>query len=337
MLRAMQIDLRSIRHAVALAEHGSFSRAAEALGIGQPTLSRSIRDLESQVGRTLFSRSRQGVKPTDFGYLVLKQGALVAGQMQDLEREVALAKGLHKGELAVGFGPYPFNLLLPLALPRFITTQPAVRLRVQVDSLEVLGQGLRKRALDVVIGERSILEADEALEVFDSLPPLKAYLFARAGHPLANRKAELREVLRYPLVQISRLPPRALRPFLEARSRAGTNDDRPVPAIECPTVEAGIAAIVGSDALMMATLGMMRGELVARRVIPILREDWMATNWSFMRLRHRSPSPAAESLLALLRSAHQQRTKEDAVLERRWATPVAREASLAKRRAGPKR
>jgi DNA-binding transcriptional LysR family regulator len=314
----MQIDLRSIRHAVALAEHGSFSRAAEAIGLGQPTLSRSIRDLEAQVGRALFIRSRQGVKPTDFGYLFLKQAALVAGQVQDLEREVALAKGLHKGELAVGFGPYPFNLLLPLALPRFIETQPAVRLRVQVDSLEELGLGLRKRTLDLVVGERSILEADEALEIFESLPPLRAYLFARAGHPLANRKVELGEVLRYPLVQVSRLPPRVLKPFLEARSRSGKNDGRPVPAIECPTVEAGTAAILGSDALMLATLGMMRRDLVARRAIPLMREEWMATNWSFMRLRHRSPSPAAEAFLALLRAAHKQRTTEDAALERRW-------------------
>lgn len=88
---------------------------------------------------------------------------------------------------------------------------------------------------------------------------------------------------------------------------------------------------------MLATLGMMRGELVARRAIPLLHENWMATNWAFMRLRHRSPSPAAEAFLALLRAAHQQRTNEDAALERRWVIPGAGEASLAKRRAGRKR
>jgi DNA-binding transcriptional LysR family regulator len=333
----MLIDFRFIRHAIALAEHGSFSQAADVLGIGQPTLSRSIRDLESQVGRALFTRGRRGVKPTDFGYLFLKQAVLVAAQMQDLEREVALAKGLHKGELAVGFGPYPFNLLLPLALPRFITTQPALRLRVQVNSLEELGQALRQRALDLVVGERSILEGDESLEVIESLPPLKAYLFARAEHPMASRRVELGELLRYPLVQISRLPPRALKPFLEARSRAGTTDDRPVPAIECPTVEAGIAAIVGSDALMLATLGMMERELVARRVVPLLREDWMATNWSLIRLRNRSPSPAIEAFVALLRAAHQQRTREDAALESRWVTPGGAEASKARRTAARRR
>jgi DNA-binding transcriptional LysR family regulator len=312
----MAIDLRFIRHAAALAEHGSFSRAAEALGIGQPTLSRSIRELESQIGLTLFTRASRGVSPTDFGYLFLKQAALVSGQVQDLEREVALAKGLHSGELAVGFGPYPYNLLFPPALPRFMACQPALRLRVQVDSLEVLGHALRQRTLDLVVGERSILEGDESIEAFESLAPLKAYLFVRAGHPLAARK-----------VQISRLPPRALKAFLEARSRAGISDDRPIPAVDCPTVEAGTAAVLGSDAFMMASLGMMKPELVARRVVALVREDWMVTNWSFMRLRHRSPSPAAEAFLELLRAAHRQRLEEDAAIESQWVTPGAFGAS----------
>jgi len=323
----MTIDLRFIRHAAALAEHGSFSRAAEALGIGQPTLSRSIRDLESQIGLTLFTRASRGVSPTDFGYLFLKQAALVSGQVQDLEREIALAKGLHSGELAVGFGPYPYNLLFPPALPRFMACQPALRLRVQVDSLEVLGHALRQRTLDLVVGERSILEGDESIEVFESLAPLKAYLFVRAGHPLAARKVELGELFRYPMVQISRLPPRALKAFLEARGRAGISDDRPIPAVDCPTVEAGTAAVLGSDAVMMASLGMMKPELVARRVVALVREDWMVTNWSFMRLRHRSPSPAAEAFLALLRAVHRQRLEEDAAIESQWVTPGAFGAS----------
>ena len=62
----MQIDVRSVRHAQALAQHGSISRAAAALGIAQPTLSRSIRDLEIRVGLPLFTRHRHGVQATDF-------------------------------------------------------------------------------------------------------------------------------------------------------------------------------------------------------------------------------------------------------------------------------
>ena len=88
-------------------------------------------------GLPLFARNRHGAEPTDFGYLFLQQAAAVSAQVADLEREVALAKGLHKGELAIGFGPYAAELLLPHALPRFVSAHPALRVRIQVDSLEV--------------------------------------------------------------------------------------------------------------------------------------------------------------------------------------------------------
>lgn len=313
------IDLRLIRHAAALAEHGSFSRAADALGIAQPTLSRSIRDLEASVGMPLFARHRHGAEPTDFGYVFLQQAAAVSAQVSDLEREVALAKGLHKGGLAIGLGPYAAELLLPHALPRFVSAHPALGLRIQVDSIEVLGRALRQRALDLVVGESTILEDDESIDIFETLEPINAHLFVRAGHPLAATKAALRDVLDFPLVQVSRLPPRVLKPYLEAlgaSSMAGLS--RPVPAIECPTVPLAIATVAGSDAVMLATLGMMKHELAARRVLPVFHESWMRSGWAFMKLRHRSPSPAAAAFLAALRAAHAAGLAEDAMLAKRW-------------------
>lgn len=316
----MTIDLRLIRCAAALAEHGSFTRAAEALGVAQPTLSRSIRDLEAGIGLQLFTRHRHGVEATDFGYLFLRQAASVSAQVADLEREVALAKRQHKGELAVGLGPYAAQLLLPHALPRFVSAYPAVRIRIQIDSLEVLGRALRHRALDFVVGESTILEGDESIDVFEALEPIKAYLFVRAGHPLAAANLSLREVLDYPLVQISRLPPRLLKPFLDAlgvSSPAGLA--RPIPALECPTVPLAIDTVLGSDAVMLVSLAMVKRELAQRRVVPIFHASWMRSNWAFMKLRHRSTSTAATEFLAALRSAHAASVAEDAALEKRWS------------------
>ena len=270
-------------------------------------------------GLPLFARNRHGAEPTDFGYLFLQQAAAVSAQVADLEREVALAKGLHKGELAIGFGPYAAELLLPHALPRFVSAHPALRVRIQVDSLEVLGRALRQRALDLVVGESTILQGDESIDIFETLEPIKAYLFARAGHPLTAANAALRDVLDFPLVQVSRLPPRALKPFLEALGASSTVGlTRPVPAIECPTVPLAVATIARSDAVMLATLGMMTRALALRRVVPIFYQSWMRTSWAFMKLRHRSPSPAAIEFLAALRAAHAASVAKDAVLENRW-------------------
>ncbi|MBK9703489.1 MAG: LysR family transcriptional regulator [Betaproteobacteria bacterium] len=63
----MFIELRLLRHAIALGKHRNFARAAEALNLTQPTLSRSIATLEEALGVVLFDRSHKGVTPTPFG------------------------------------------------------------------------------------------------------------------------------------------------------------------------------------------------------------------------------------------------------------------------------
>lgn len=315
----MSIDLRLLRYATALAEHGSFTRAAEALGIAQPTLSRGIADLEAEVGQPLFTRHRHGVEATDFGYLFLRQATAVSAQMSDLEREVAIAKGLHRGELAVGLGPYAAEVLLPLVLPAFVSEHPGVRLRIQVESLEVLGRALRDRTLDLVVGERTVLEDDESIEVLESLEPVRGYLFARAGHPLTAATPALRDVLDYPLIQVSRLPPRLLKPFLEAAGLSPKAElQRPMPALDCPSVHLAAATVAASDAVVLASLGLLERDIERGRIVPILRAEWMRSAWAFMKLRNRSQSPAAIALMAALREANAAALAHDRKLEKRW-------------------
>src|SRR5512137_2516263 len=104
----MSLDLHLVRHALVLAKHGNFRRAARALHVSQPTLSRNIAALERSLGVRLFDRSSSGVEPTPFGRLVLERGrGLLAGE-SDLLREISLQAGLEIGSLAVAAGPYPF-------------------------------------------------------------------------------------------------------------------------------------------------------------------------------------------------------------------------------------
>jgi DNA-binding transcriptional LysR family regulator len=334
----LSIDLRLIRYATALAEHRSFTRAADALGVAQPTLSRSIGDLEASIGLPLFTRHRHGAEPTDFGYLFLQQAAAVSAQVSDLEREVALAKGLHKGELAVGFGPHAAELLLPRVLPRFVSAHPAVRVRIQMESLEVLGRALRQRSLDLVVGEHSILEGDESIEAVEHLSHIKAYFFARAGHPLAGRNPTVRDVLDFPLIQVSRLPPRVLKRLLEAMGiDASASLPRPVPAIDCPTVPLAVATMLGSDAIVLASLGLMRRELELGQAVPLVHANWMRSNWAFMKLRRRSPGLAATAFLNTVRMAHAECVAEDVALEKRWRARLPRLAPATDEAAGERR
>lgn len=85
------ISLRQLQHLLAVAEHRNFGRAADALHITQPALSRSIQVIEAIVGASLFDRSRAGIEPTDIGRLLIRHADLLNASARDLDREIRLA------------------------------------------------------------------------------------------------------------------------------------------------------------------------------------------------------------------------------------------------------
>ena len=83
----MALELQQLRQVVALAEHRSFVRAAAALHISQPALSRSIQHLERRFGSSLFVRSSSGVVPTDLGRLYIERARDLLRMADELEGE----------------------------------------------------------------------------------------------------------------------------------------------------------------------------------------------------------------------------------------------------------
>jgi len=101
------VDLKQLHYAVTLAKHRNFARAAAALDMSQPALSRSISGLEAELGVQLFTRGARGAEPTPFGERFLLRAALLLREAGELEREVRLIQGAETGSLRVGAGPYP--------------------------------------------------------------------------------------------------------------------------------------------------------------------------------------------------------------------------------------
>ena len=87
------MELRRLRHLIAVVEHGSFSRAAEAVHLTQPALSRSIQALEAEVGTAVLERNRGAIEPTDVGRLLLTHARQLDSATRDLERDIALTQG----------------------------------------------------------------------------------------------------------------------------------------------------------------------------------------------------------------------------------------------------
>src|SRR5690242_10522805 len=119
-------ELRQLRYFIALAERLHFSRAAEALHISQPPLSRAIRALEERLGVALFARSRRRVELTREGARFLEDARRV---LQSLERSALELRGMASGEhgrLRIGFVSLADYGVLPGLLKAYKAARPGI-------------------------------------------------------------------------------------------------------------------------------------------------------------------------------------------------------------------
>jgi len=123
-------DLRQLRHFVAVAERLHFGRAAAALHMSQPPLSRSIRDLEASVGATLLARTRRRVELTPEGARFLEEARRLLAQLEHAVLEVGrMAAG--GGRLRLGFVSLADYGVLPRLLKAYKTARPGVALALR--------------------------------------------------------------------------------------------------------------------------------------------------------------------------------------------------------------
>ena len=138
-------DLRQLRQFVAVAEHLHFGRAAEALHISQPPLSRSIQDLEAKLGVRLFERSRRKVELTAAGAWYLEEARQVLARLDRASRGVAELAAGGAGALRIGFVTIADYSVLPGLLSAFKAADPGVSMSlrelVTEAQLDALGAG----------------------------------------------------------------------------------------------------------------------------------------------------------------------------------------------------
>lgn len=145
------MDLRRLRHFVVLAETLHFHRAAERLHLAQPSLSRSIRTLEEDLGTPLFLRNQREVRLTPAGAALLPEARLLlahAARTQCLMQDIG---GGDAGLLRIGFISSTAITLLPGLLRGFRAANPRVRLELQEMSSAAQTRALLAGQLDVAL------------------------------------------------------------------------------------------------------------------------------------------------------------------------------------------
>ena len=319
----MALELQQLRHVVALARHGSFVRAATALHISQPALSRSIQGLERRVGAALFQRTGSGVLPTDLGRLYIERAHDVLRLADELERETLGMRTVERGNVTVGAGPYIAESVVSRAAAECTQQHPRVGLRIVVRHWDELLRLLRSRELDFFIAELSTLQQEHDPEI-TPMPTTHPYYFvARAVHPLAGRRdVSAAETFGWPFVAPNRIPPRALEPMLSAR-RAATDGQlvpRVFPAIECGEIATVKRIIEHSDAITALTLSCITAELEDGRYSVLGWEPWMYLRYGIVSLKGRPRTHAAVRFHELVVAAEALVTREEEVLAGRWGS-----------------
>ena len=143
--------LRQLQYLRLLAEHGSFSRAAEAAHVTQPTLSAGIQELERALDAPVVDRARSGVILTAVGEEAVRRGNDILARTEDLMQAARAAGQPLTGRFRLGVIPTIAPFLLPRALPLLRETFPKLKLYLREDLTHRLIEALKAGTLDAAL------------------------------------------------------------------------------------------------------------------------------------------------------------------------------------------
>jgi Transcriptional regulator len=179
-----RVRLRHLRHFLEIARTRSLTRAAEALHTVQPSLSRSLGELEAELGKTLFLRTPQGMLPTPAGLSFYQS---IAGPLSIIDEGIARARGAPERQVVrVALTPAITRLLGVAAIQAFTEANPEVRVIIEARSYAEAVQRLHGGEVDFAVGRLLDPNALTGLS-YEQLFAEPIIFTARAGHPLAGR------------------------------------------------------------------------------------------------------------------------------------------------------
>ncbi len=290
------IDLRHVRHLLAVASHRTVQAAADALHLTQPALTKSIARFEEEIGAKLFDRRGRRLILTELGERLVERGEDLLRHVGEIEEEVALWKGLGTGEVAIGVDPEAELGPLPAVLEAFVPAHPGVRITVRSGHTVTLLPALLGRELHFVVADAEVATGHDGLEICAlSAGPLVAAL--RPDHPLARvRRPPIAEAAEYPFIGASTAP--RFERWTSDQTRA--HGAKHAPSLTCDNYEVLARLAERSDAILIGPRNLLVGYERAGRlkVLPWPTEG-PDTQLSLIRSKGRNLSPAAETLMAL--------------------------------------
>ncbi|MEP6791619.1 MAG: LysR substrate-binding domain-containing protein [Ramlibacter sp.] len=207
------MDLKQLEYFVRVAELGSFTRAAVALDVAQPALSRQVRLLEVELRQNLLTRNGRGATPTEAGKLLLEHGRGILHQVERAREELGRVRGALAGRVALGLPPSVAKALTVPLIREFRKRMPEATLSISEGLSVGMHESLANGRLDIAL----LYNASPSPDV--ELTPLleeQLFLVQPSGGkpaPAKPRPVPLRDVAGLPLIIPSR--PNAIRMLVE--------------------------------------------------------------------------------------------------------------------------
>ncbi len=185
---AGDMELRHLRYFVAVADEQNVTRAAARLHVSQPSLSRQIRDLETELGLALFARGAKTVRLTEAGKVFHLEARAALQRADDAVRAVKAVASGQRGEIHVGYAPSLTVELLPRALRHFQQAHPGARVQLHDLTTREMLEGLREGKLHAALMVKMPRRMMAGL-VFEELRRYAVSVAVHPAHPLARARA----------------------------------------------------------------------------------------------------------------------------------------------------
>jgi LysR family nitrogen assimilation transcriptional regulator len=191
------MELRDLRYFVHIAELGSFTRAAAALGIAQPSLTRHMQKLEEHLGVPVLTRANRGVRLTEAGQLLMDSATRILRDVDRATHDVGRLRQVPSGKVVLGMPPTLCPVLLPDLIARMRADYPAVQLEIMPGGSIVLPEWLRSGKLDLAVTADI---SQSRLLITDQLTREEMVLVTPPGQRRRKSPVSAKELLSTPLI-----------------------------------------------------------------------------------------------------------------------------------------
>jgi DNA-binding transcriptional LysR family regulator len=297
------LDVKQLRVLRAVAEHGSFSAAAESLSYTQPAISQQVAALERQTGTTLVDRTSRGVRLTDAGLALVDHAEAVLARLAAAEAELEAMAGVRGGRVRLSSFPTAGASLLPPAVALFTERHPDVELSFVEREPEEAAQMLRAAELEVaLVFEYAEYNQPELERFYEGIELTRLvddpmYLALPLDHPAANRsRVRLRDLSDETWIQESGNHSWCGRFHETACLAAGFTPTVGFRSDDYNVVQGLVAAGVGISLLPGLSLTNVRDDIVIRS----LGANAPTRRIAAATLAGRYQSPATEAMLGIL-------------------------------------